>query len=102
MQLTIFAKTKKTAEGRTFRIYLSRLINKNSGEELPVRVQFREGIPVPSLYPINIIVEKKDANLSTKKFTDDEGKEHVTHTLWVNSYQTSPEPFVDHSLDDYE
>lgn len=101
MNLTLYAKTKKTSEGRTFKIYLSRLINKKTEEEIPVRVNFREGLPLPTIYPCNIVVEKKDANLSTKKYTDEEGHEHISHNLWVNAYQMG-EPFEDHSLDDYE
>lgn len=101
MEITIYAKTKKTAEGRTFKIYLSRITRKSTGEEVPVRVNFAEGVPLPTLFPVNILVDKKDANLSKKTYKDADGVEHITYNLWVNDYQPGA-PFEDHSLDDFE
>ncbi len=101
MNLTIYAKTKKTNEGRSFKIYLTRLTRKSTGEEVPARVNFAEGVPLPTLFPVNIVIERKDANLSEKKYKDADGVEHITYNLWVNDYQPG-EPYEDHSLDDFE
>lgn len=101
MNLTVYAKTKKTAEGRTFRIYLSRITRKSTGEEVPVRINFKEGVPLPTVFPVNLIVEKEDANLTVKHYKNDEGEDCTAHNLWIEKY-TMGEPFVDHSLDDYE
>lgn len=101
MNITVYAKTKKTAEGRTFRIYLSRVHRKSTGEEIPVRVNFKEGVPVPTVFPVNLVVDKKDANLATKHYRDDEGVERTSQTLWIEKYEMG-EPFEDHSLDDFE
>lgn len=100
MELTIYAKTKKTAEGRSFRIYLSRLTNKKTGEEVPVRVNFQEGLPLPTVFPVNIVIKREDANLSEKRYKDEEGEEHLTRSLWIKAYEMGS-PFEDHSLDDY-
>lgn len=106
MQLAVYSKTMKSSiDNRSFRIYLSRLQRKPTeecpeGEEVPVRVQFREGTPLPTLFPCNIVVDKANANLSKRKYTDKDGKECITYTLWVNEYKPG-EPFEDHSLDDF-
>ncbi len=102
MEITVFAKNMKTKEGRSFRVYLSRLHNNRTGEEDSVRIQFREGLTLPTLFPVIIEVRKEDANLSTRTYTDDKGTQHVNKTLWVNEYRMSPREYVDHSLDDYE
>lgn len=101
MKLTIYAKTKKTSEGRSFKVYLSRLYNKRTGEDVPVRVVFQEGCTLPTIFPCNIVAEKADMNLSEKKYRDEQGEEHITRSLWIKDYQMG-EPFEDHSLDDYE
>lgn len=100
MRLTVFAKTMKSKEDRKFRVYLSRL-TKTSGEEVPIRIQWGEGVPIPSTFPIIINVEKKNANLSVRKYTDKDGNESLSHTLWVNEYTPTGEEYVDHSLDEY-
>lgn len=101
MEITVFSKNMKTHDGRTFRIYLSKLHNKNTGELDPVRVQFREGVIVPSVCPIIIVVDKEDCNLSIRKYKDESGTEKIQRTLWVSKYTTSDKKYEDHSLDDY-
>lgn len=102
MKLTVFSKSMKTKEdGRKFRIYLTRLVKK-TGDEVPVRVQWSEGVPVPSTYPIIIEVKKEHAQLSVKKYTDKDGNPAESYTLWVREYTPTGETYVDHSLDDYE
>lgn len=101
MEITVYAKTKKTVEGRTFRIYLSRITRKSTGEQIPVRVNFKEGVPLPTVFPVNLVIQKENANLTEKHYYDDEGVKRTSHNLWIEKYEMG-EPFVDHSLDDYE
>ena len=68
MKLTVFAKKRTTTEGKRFYIYLTQLTRKEDGEHVTVQVKFPEGFaPKYDDCPINIIVEKDKANLSTNK-----------------------------------
>lgn len=103
MKLTVFAKTMKTKEdGRKFRIYLSRLIRKGTGEEVPVKIQWSEGVAIPSTFPIIIEVSKEHAQLSRRPYTDKDGNVCEGYTLWVREYKPTGDVYVDHSLDDFE
>jgi len=104
MQLTIFAKRGQSKDGKNFNIYLGRLVNKNTGEEVNVRVKFREdaGQPKPERCPMNIVVDKNDANLVTSTYTvEDTGEQRTRRTLWVSKWSEGA-PYVDHSLDEYD
>lgn len=103
MQLTIFAKRRQTKEGKTFFNYLSTLVSK-AGNEIPVQVKFRDaaGQPRPEDCPCNILVNKMDANLVTKEYTDPNTAEvRQSKTLWVSRWEKGP-AYVDHSLDDFD
>ena len=103
MQITIFAKKRQTKEGKTFYNYLSTLVSRD-GRETPVQVKFRDvaGQPRPENCPCNIIVDKADANLSVREYTDTNTAEiRQSKTLWVSAWENGPE-YVDHSLDDYD
>lgn len=116
LNLTIYAKKRTSNDGRTFYTYLTTLHNKN-GMELRAQVKFREeaGQPKGDQCPCNIIVNKRDANLSKREYrvqvptgeSDENGeaimKEDIrtSHELWVSKW-VAGEAFVDHSLDDYE
>lgn len=103
MEISIFAKKRQTAEGRTFYTYLSTLTKKD-GTEIPCSVKFNKDIqpPRPEECPCNIIVNKEHCNLSTKKiFRESTGEVLEAHTLWVNQYAAGGE-WVDHSMDDIE
>lgn len=100
MQLTIFAK-KRTKEDRTFYNYLSHIVRTSTGEEIPIQVKFPEEIrPKPADCPMNIIVEKENANLSTRNYEKD-GVSKVAYSLWVSKWEPG-EPYEDHSLDDFD
>lgn len=104
MQITIFAKKGTSKEGKNFIIYLGRLVNKNTGEEVNVRVKFREdaGQPKAERCPMNILVEKADANMVTSTYVvEDTGEERTRRTLWVSKWDEGP-AYVDHSLDEYD
>ena len=103
MEITIYSKKRTTHEGKTFYSYLSRLTRKD-GSHQAVSVKFRDdaGNPKPENCPMNIKFDKGDANLTTREFTrEDTGEECLSYTLWVSRW-TEGEPFIDHSLDDFE
>lgn len=102
MELTVFAKRRTTTEGKRFYIYLTQLTRKEDGEHVSVQVKFPEGLaPKADECPINIIVEKDKANLSTYNVKTENG-EITCRTLWIKEYTVNENPFVDNSLDDYE
>ncbi len=103
MNVVIFAKKRTTKEGKKFYNYIGTL-KKKDGSEDTVAVKFREecGAPDPKSCPCNILVNKGDANISSRDFTrEDTGEVIVIKTLWVNAWKQGA-PYVDHSLDDYE
>lgn len=102
MELTIFAKKKTTDEGKKFYVFLTTL-KKKDGSEQRATVKFTGDSDTlkGDKCPCNIIVEKQDANLSERTYTDNEGNEKKAFTLWVSKYREG-EPYVDTSLDDYD
>lgn len=105
MNLTIFGKKKSTKEGKAFTAYVVRM-KKKDGSFLTASAKFREECGQPKLEecPINIIVEKDDANLAERIYVKDEktGEEATAYTLWISKWKRSPEAYVDHSLDEFE
>lgn len=104
MKFTIFAKKRKSNDGREFFSYLTTLTRKDGGE-LKCSVKFREacGNPRGADCPMNIVVDKKDANLSAKEIVNDETGDVMTvFTLWVSEWAEAAEKYEDHSLDDFE
>lgn len=103
MNLTVFAKSKTSKEGKSFNTYFAKLTKKD-GSEVSTELKFREECGVPKSFPCNIIVDKQHANLVEKQVTfekDGEEKEALQRKLWISKW-TDGEPFVDHSLDDFE
>ena len=98
MKALIFAKKRRTKEGKEFYGYIATLTNKD-GEEQTIGAKFKEecGNPKPEACPLYIEFEKEDANISTKNETQVSRK-----TLWISKYIISDEKYVDHSLDDFE
>lgn len=102
MFLTIFAKKRTSKENKSFYTYLTQLKKKDSDESVTVQVKFLDEFkPNPLECPMNIEVEKKNANLQEKKVTTDSG-EIVSRTLWVKEYNVSENPYEDSSLDEYD
>lgn len=101
MEITIFAKKRLNKEGKTFITYLSTL-TKKSGEKTTVSVKFKDTCtaPKPEDCPMNIVVEKQDANLASRSFVNQQGDAAVAYTLWVSAWSLGGE-FVDTSLDEY-
>ena len=103
MEISIFAKQRKTKEGRSFTVYLSSL-KKKTGEQVPCSVKFNQSCtaPDPAKCPMNIEFEKAAGNISKREYTrEDTGEIMVAHTLWIKAWKEG-EPYVDTSLDDYE
>lgn len=103
MEITVFAKKKKTREGRQFYAYITHLTRK-TGEEQAMAVKFRDecGAPKPENCPMNVVVEKGDANISKKTYTrEDTGEPAVSYTMWVTNWREGA-PYVDTSFDDFE
>lgn len=103
MEITIYAK-KFTGEGnKVFYRYLSKLPRKD-GSKQTMAVKFRDeyGAPKPEKCPMNIVVDKKDANVATKEFVrEDTGEVRTSFTLWVSKWKEGS-PFVDTSLDEFD
>ena len=103
MKITLFAKTAHSRDGKAFIRYIGKL-KKKTGDEISVVVRTVSDIPpfVQSKCPYIIEFDKKDANLQSKKYTDRDGNERTSYTLWLKKYTESNEVFVDHSLDDFD
>ena len=102
MEITIFAKSKHTKEGKPFTVYLATL-RKKTGSLQTVTVRFRETCTAPKAEdcPKNILIEKDRANLAERHYVNDKGETCSAFTLWVSEYANGSE-YVDTSLDDYE
>ena len=107
MKITVFAKKrtmqKEDGKVKIFWNFLTTLRSK-SGDEFIASVKFRDecGEPKPETCPINIEFDKRNANLTDRKYIDKEGVEQVAKTLWLSSWKESDDVYVDHSLDDFE
>jgi len=102
LELTIFAKKRTSNDGKTFYNYLSSLTRKD-GTSQSISVRFRDecGAPKPENCPMNIVVPRNRANLSSKEFVREDTAEVVlAYTLWVSEWSKGSE-FVDHSLDEF-
>lgn len=111
MEITLFSKKRMTKEGKVFYNFLATLTKKD-GSQLLATVKFRDeaGTPKPENCPMNILVDKNNCNLAIRKFTrqitDPENgeissEEGQSYTLWVSSWIPG-DPYVDHSMDDFE
>ncbi len=114
LTLTIFAKTRKTKDGREFKIYLTTLPN---GEK--VKVKFPGDCDKPNQFPCNIDLMQDGCNLSTEKYTrtveDNKidpatgevvGTETVQEkaeakVLWISAWAYSAEAYRDSSMDEF-
>lgn len=108
MKVLVFPKKRTTKEGKAFTAYVTKMTKKD-GTEVAMGVKFREecGAPKTEDLPCYIIVDKLDANMSsrTREVVDTETgevKDVTSHTLWISKWTKSDEEYVDHSLDDFE
>lgn len=104
MKITLFKKQGTTKDGRKFDYFVGKL-NRKDGTSQYVTVKHsgdRRFDFDPNKAPYIIEVDKADANLQAKTWTDRDGNERKDYTLWVKNYRVSDEKYVDHSLDDFE
>lgn len=103
MEITVYAKKRTTREGKTFYVYLSRLMKKD-GTEVTAAVKFRDngcGMPRPEDCPCNIVVEKDNCNFTTRTFVSETSSDLiVSNTLWVSAWVKGSD-YVDTSMDDF-
>ena len=105
MKIAIFASNKTSKEGRKFTVYTARITSKSTGEQIGVRVKFTDeaGEPKSADCPLYINIDKGSANLAERTYLDEASQtERKSYTLWVKSWTVDPEPYVDHSLDDFD
>lgn len=105
MKIAVFASNKNTKEGRKYTIYTGRITSKSTGEQRGVRIKFTEeaGEPKSADCPMYINIDKGSSNLAERHYIDEASQQQKTaYTLWVRSWTADPEPYVDHSLDDFE
>ena len=105
MKIAIFASNKTSKEGRKFTVYTARITSKSTGEQIGVRVKFTDeaGEPKSADCPMYISIDKGSANLAERRYLDEASQtERKSYTLWVKSWSIDAEPYVDHSLDDFE
>ena len=51
---------------------------------------------------MNVVIDKKDANVVTKQFErEDTGEVGTSYTMWVSAWKEG-KPFVDTSLDEFD
>lgn len=114
LTLTIFAKKRKTKDGREFQTYFTTLPN---GEK--VKAKFRQECGEPKQFPCNIDLTQGGCNLSAEKYTRevednkiDEATGEVIGTervkeqgeakvLWVSAWAYSAEEYRDSSMDEF-
>ena len=114
LTLTIFAKKRKTKDGREFQTYFTTLPN---GEK--VKAKFRQVCGEPKQFPCNIDLTQDGCNLSSEKYTrevednkiDEEtgeviGTERVKEqgeakVLWISAWAYSAEEYRDKSMDEF-
>lgn len=103
MEIAIFAKKRTGKDGKTFFSYLSTLTRKD-GTKQTVSVKFRDecGHPKPETCPVNIKIDKGNANITKSEFTrEDNGEVAVSYTLWVSAWELGSS-WVDNSLDEFD
>lgn len=103
MEIAIFSKKRTTHEGKTFYSYLATLPRKD-GTTQTVSVRFRDeaGNPKPEKCPMNIIIEKSDANMQVKDFVrEDTGEAGKSYTMWVSAWREGS-AYVDTSMDEFD
>lgn len=97
-KVTVFAKERKTHEGRPFTSYFTKLKKKN-GEEVNADVRFTKACGTPSEFPVTFDVTA--GNVSHRTVEDPyDGSKKTYYTLWVKGYE-NPQPFEDNTLDEF-
>lgn len=114
LTLTIFAKTRKTKDGREFKTYFTTLPN---GEK--VKAKFQRDCGEPKQFPCNIDLMQSGCNLSTEKYirtvednkvdpstgevvgTETMQEKAEAKVLWISAWVYSDEEYRDTSMDEF-
>ena len=100
LTLNVFKKERATKEGRMFNAYITRIVNKATGEEITAGLKFEDGVDVPKEFPVRIDI--LNGSVSPKKYKDETtGEEKTGWTVWVRDWKVSEEVYEDKSLDDW-
>lgn len=103
MEILVFAKKRKKADGGTFNSYITTLTTKE-GEERAMAVKFREDCPAPKAdkCPCYIDIVREESNVSRKKYIrEDTGEEAYGYTLWVGNWKPIEKEYKDTSMEEY-
>lgn len=105
MKFTIFRKKVTPKNGnQQFYKYVTTLTSK-TGEAFYCDVRFTNDCQIPAKFPVIVITDKRNANLTKKPYTytnnDGQEVEAQRYTLWVSAID-STEEYIDSSLDDFE
>lgn len=103
MEITIYSKKRTNRDGKAFYSYITTLTRKD-GSTQTVGVKFRDecGHPKPENCPMNIRVDKENANISKSTYTrEDTGETAVSYTMWIAAWESGT-PWVDKSLDEFD
>lgn len=96
---TIFAKARRTHEGKAFTSYCTQLTRKDGSKQY-ADVRFRQSCGVPDEFPVNIDIA--EGNVSKRHVTDPvDESEKTYYTLWVKAWKKSATEFKDDSLDEF-
>ena len=104
MKTTIFAKRIKSHDGKSFTIFVTNLARKD-GTQQYMKVMYtgkdkNKGFDSDTC-PMVIEFDRQSANISKTAFTDKNGEDRMSYTLWLKDYRKLNEQFIDHSLDDF-
>lgn len=104
MKTTIFAKRVKSHDGKSFTIFVTNLARKD-GTQQYMKVMYtgkdkNKGFDSDAC-PMVIEFDRQSANVSKTAFTDKNGEDRFSFTLWLKDYRKLNEQFIDHSLDDF-
>ena len=101
-EIAIFAKKRKSKDGRSFYSYITTLPRKD-GTQQTMSVKFKtEDKPKPEQCPMNVKFDQDFANIARQTYIrEDTGEPAESYTLWLNEWQPG-EKYVDHSFDEFD
>lgn len=104
MKTAVFAKRIKSHDGKSFTIFVTNLERKD-GTPQYMKVMYTGKDKNKNFdsdaCPMIIEFDRQSANVSKTVYTDRNGEDRLTYTLWIKDYRRLNEQFVDHSLDDF-
>lgn len=104
MKTAVFAKRIKSHDGKSFTIFVTHLERKD-GTPQYMKVTYTGKDKNKNFdsdaCPMIIEFDRQSANVSKTVYTDRNGEDRLTYTLWIKDYRRLNEQFVDHSLDDF-